>query len=58
MICQYDVSTVSLTPARSVLKCHPFPETLAEGQEPQQRYLLFACNLDDEQALIDTIKSR
>lgn len=52
-------STVSLTPGTVSAEVYPWAETLADGQEPEARYLLIhVLNLDDEQALIDTIKRR
>ena len=49
-------STVSLPPG-TVSEVYPFPETLSDEEEIQQRYLLIhVLDLDDEQALIDTIK--
>jgi multicomponent K+:H+ antiporter subunit E len=52
-------STVSLTPGTVSAEVYPFPETLAEGEVVQQRYLLIhVLDLEDEQALIDTIKTR
>ncbi|CAM4359031.1 Na+/H+ antiporter subunit E [Pseudoalteromonas ostreae] len=52
-------STVSLTPGTVSAEVYPIPESLAEGEQPTQRYLLIhVLDLDDEQALIDTIKQR
>ena len=52
-------STVSLTPGTVSAEVYPFPESLAEGEEPNERYLLIhVLDLDDEQALINTIKTR
>lgn len=52
-------STVSLTPGTVSAEVYPFPESLDEGETPEQRYLLIhVLDMDDEQALIDTIKSR
>lgn len=52
-------STVSLTPGTVSAEVYPWAETLVDGQEPEARYLLIhVLNLDDEQALIDTIKRR
>ena len=52
-------STVSLTPGTVSAEVYPFVESLAPGEEPQQRYLLIhVLHLEDEQELINTIKSR
>ncbi|TMP30305.1 Na+/H+ antiporter subunit E [Pseudoalteromonas rubra] len=52
-------STVSLTPGTVSAEVYPWPEDMADGAEPQQRYLLIhVLDLDDEAALIDTIKTR
>ncbi|NMM41235.1 Na+/H+ antiporter subunit E [Pseudoalteromonas arctica] len=52
-------STVSLTPGTVSAEVYPIPESLAEGEQPMQRYLLIhVLDLDDEQALINTIKQR
>lgn len=52
-------STVSLTPGTVSAEVYPIPESLDEGEQPTQRYLLIhVLDLDDEQALIDTIKQR
>jgi len=52
-------STVSLTPGTVSAEVYPWKESLAEGEKPEQRYLLIhVLNLKDEQALIKTIKTR
>ena len=52
-------STVSLTPGTVSAEVYPFPEALPEGEEPEQRYLLIhVLDLEDEQELIETIKTR
>ncbi|TLX45630.1 Na+/H+ antiporter subunit E [Pseudoalteromonas phenolica] len=52
-------STVSLTPGTVSAEVYPWKETLKEGEEPEQRYLLIhVLNLKDEQELINTIKQR
>ncbi|MEM0516029.1 Na+/H+ antiporter subunit E [Pseudoalteromonas sp. YIC-827] len=52
-------STVSLTPGTVSAEVYPIPESLPKGEVPTQRFLLIhVLDLDDEQALIDTIKSR
>ena len=52
-------STVSLTPGTVSAEVYPIPESLEEGEEIQQRYLLIhVLDLADEQALINTIKQR
>ncbi|MDN3378001.1 MULTISPECIES: Na+/H+ antiporter subunit E [unclassified Pseudoalteromonas] len=52
-------STVSLTPGTVSAEVYPIPESLPEGEEPTQRYLLIhVLDLADEQELIDTIKKR
>ena len=63
IIVMYDIITanmqVSLTPGTVSAEVYPIPESLAEGEQPTQRYLLIhVLDLDDEQALIDTIKQR
>ena len=52
-------STVSLTPGTVSAEVYPWTECLKEGKEPEERFLLIhVLNLDDEQALINTIKQR
>jgi len=52
-------STVSLTPGTVSAEVYPWTECLIEGKEPEERFLLIhVLNLEDEQALIDTIKQR
>jgi multicomponent K+:H+ antiporter subunit E len=52
-------STVSLTPGTVSAEVYPIPESLAEGEEPTQRYLLIhVLDLKDEEALIKNIKQR
>lgn len=52
-------STVSLTPGTVSAEVYPIPESLAPGEEVEQRYLLIhVLDLDDEQKLIQTIKQR
>lgn len=52
-------STVSLTPGTVSAEVLPWEETLAPDQEPEQKYLLIhVLNLEDEESLINTIKSR
>lgn len=52
-------STVSLTPGTVIAEVYPWQESLAEGEEPEERFLLVhVLNLEDEQALINTIKAR
>lgn len=52
-------STVSLTPGTVSAEVYPFPESLAEGEEVTQRYLLIhVLDLEDEAELIATIKKR
>ncbi len=52
-------STVSLTPGTVSAEVYPIPESLPKGQGPEQRFLLIhVLDLDDEQELINTIKSR
>ena len=52
-------STVSLTPGTVSAEVYPWKESLPKGEQPQQRYLLIhVLNLEDEQALIQTIKQR
>jgi len=52
-------STVSLTPGTVSAEVYPWEESLSEGEEPKQRYLLIhVLNLEDEAKLITTIKER
>ena len=52
-------STVSLTPGTVSAEVYPWLESLPEGEDPSQRYLLIhVLNLQDEEALIKTIKQR
>ncbi|MCJ8320406.1 MAG: Na+/H+ antiporter subunit E [Colwellia sp.] len=52
-------STVSLTPGTVSAEVYPWNESLTEDEEPQERFLLIhVLNLEDEQALINTIKER
>ncbi|MDE3271825.1 Na+/H+ antiporter subunit E [Pseudoalteromonas sp. G4] len=52
-------STVSLTPGTVSAEVYPFPESLVEGEEVKERYLLIhVLDLDDEAELIATIKRR
>jgi len=52
-------STVSLTPGTVSAEVYPWEESLEEGEEPQERFLLIhVLNLEDEEALINTIKTR
>lgn len=52
-------STVSLTPGTVSAEVYPFPESLAEGEEVKERYLLIhVLDLKDEAELIATIKRR
>jgi multicomponent K+:H+ antiporter subunit E len=52
-------STVSLTPGTVSAEVYPWAESVEEGNEPEERFLLIhVLNLDDEQDLIDTIKQR
>jgi multicomponent K+:H+ antiporter subunit E len=52
-------STVSLTPGTVSAEVYPWAESLAEGEEPEERFLLIhVLNLVDEDALIKTIKER
>ena len=52
-------STVSLTPGTVSAEVYPWEESLAEGELPEERFLLIhVLNLQDEQALINTIKTR
>lgn len=52
-------SCVSLTPGTVSAEVYPIAESLPEGEEPTQRYLLIhALDLKDEEALIKQIKQR
>ncbi|MCW8833549.1 MAG: Na+/H+ antiporter subunit E [Colwellia sp.] len=52
-------STVSLTPGTVSAEVYPWSESLKEDEEPEERFLLIhVLNLEDEQALIKTIKDR
>ncbi|MDB2355643.1 MAG: Na+/H+ antiporter subunit E [Pseudoalteromonas sp.] len=52
-------STVSLTPGTVSAEVYPIPESLPEGEQPTQRFLLIhVLDLADEEALINTIKTR
>ncbi len=52
-------STVSLTPGTVSAEVYPWQESVDEGSDPEQRFLLIhVLNLSDEQALIKTIKER
>lgn len=52
-------STVSLTPGTVSAEVYPWSENLIEGEEHQEHFLLIhVLNLEDEQALISTIKER
>ncbi|GAP74961.1 MULTISPECIES: Na+/H+ antiporter subunit E [Pseudoalteromonas] len=52
-------STVSLTPGTVSAEVYPIPESLPQGQEPEQRFLLIhVLDMGDEQELINSIKSR
>ncbi|KAA1154358.1 Na+/H+ antiporter subunit E [Pseudoalteromonas fuliginea] len=52
-------SCVSLTPGTVSAEVYPIAESLFEGEEPTQRYLLIhVLDLKDEQALIKQIKQR
>lgn len=52
-------SCVSLTPGTVSAEVYPIAESLPEGKEPTQRYLLIhVLDLKDEQALIKQIKQR
>jgi multicomponent K+:H+ antiporter subunit E len=52
-------STVSLTPGTVSAEVYPWAESIVEGEQPQQSFLLIhVLDLKDEQALIDTIKQR
>ena len=52
-------SCVSLTPGTVSAEVYPIAESLPEGEEPTQRYLLIQMlDLKDEEALIKQIKQR
>lgn len=52
-------SCVSLTPGTVSAEVYPIAESLLEGEEPTQRYLLIhVLDLKDEEALIKQIKQR
>lgn len=52
-------SCVSLTPGTVSAEVYPIAESLPEGEEPTQRYLLIhVLDLKDEEALIKQIKQR
>jgi multicomponent K+:H+ antiporter subunit E len=52
-------STVSLTPGTVSAEVYPWQESIDEGSDPEERFLLIhVLNLTDEQALIKTIKER
>lgn len=52
-------STVSLTPGTVSAEVYPWEESLADGEIPEERFLLIhVLNLTDEEALINTIKQR
>ena len=52
-------STVSLTPGTVSAEVYPWVESLSKDEEPQERFLLIhVLNLEDEEALIKTIKDR
>ena len=52
-------STVSLTPGTVSAEVYPWPESVADDEEAGRKYLLIhVLDMQDEQALIDTIKSR
>jgi multicomponent K+:H+ antiporter subunit E len=52
-------STVSLTPGTVSAEVYPWVESLSKGEEPKERFLLIhVLNLEDEEALIKTIKDR
>lgn len=52
-------SCVSLTPGTVSAEVYPIAESLPEGEEPTQRYLLIhVLDLKDEKALIKQIKQR
>ncbi len=52
-------STVSLTPGTVSAEVYPWPESVKSGEKSERKYLLIhVLDLTDEQALIDTVKSR
>ena len=52
-------SAVSLTPGTVSAEVYPWEESLAEGEVPSERFLLIhVLNLEDEEALINIIKTR
>jgi multicomponent K+:H+ antiporter subunit E len=52
-------SIVSLTPGTVSAEVYPWEESLIDDKEPEERFLLIhVLNLEDEQALINTIKTR
>jgi multicomponent K+:H+ antiporter subunit E len=52
-------SIVSLTPGTVSAEVYPWEESLIDDKEPEERFLLIhVLNLEDEQALINTIKAR
>ncbi|KZX02278.1 cation:proton antiporter [Pseudoalteromonas luteoviolacea] len=52
-------STVSLTPGTVSAEVYPWPETIEDEKEACQKFLLIhVLDLDDEESLIATIKSR
>lgn len=52
-------SIVSLTPGTVSAEVYPWEESLADDKEPKERFLLIhVLNLEDEPALINTIKTR
>jgi multicomponent K+:H+ antiporter subunit E len=52
-------STVSLTPGTVSAEVYPWTESLTEGKKSEQKFLLIhVLNLEDEEALIKTIKQR
>jgi len=52
-------STVSLTPGTVSAEVYPWEESMTDNKEPEDRFLLIhVLNLEDEQTLINTIKSR
>lgn len=52
-------STVSLTPGTVSAEVYPWAESVSDDKTPEQKYLLIhVLNLQDEQALINTIKER
>lgn len=52
-------STVSLTPGTVSAEVYPWAESVDEGASPDERFLLIhVLNLEDEEALIQEIKTR